>query len=76
MADRFDAVLIGAGHNTLACALQLARKGWRVGLFEAAPVAGGAVRSCCNSASAATSSSPVACSARRADSPSCSAACR
>ena len=44
MADRFDAVLIGAGHNTLACALQLARKGWRVGLFEAAPVAGGAVK--------------------------------
>ena len=44
MADRFDAVLIGAGHNTLACALQLARKGWRVGLFEAAPMAGGAVK--------------------------------
>ena len=44
MADRFYAVLIGAGHNTLACALQLARKGWRVGLFEAAPVAGGAVK--------------------------------
>jgi phytoene dehydrogenase-like protein len=44
MADRFDAVLIGAGHNTLACALQLARKGWRVGLFEAASVAGGAVK--------------------------------
>lgn len=44
MPDTFDAVLIGAGHNTLACALQLARKGWRVGLFEQAPVAGGAVK--------------------------------
>ena len=44
MADTFDAVLIGAGHNTLACALQLARQGWRVGVFEQAPVAGGAVK--------------------------------
>lgn len=44
MMDTFDAVLIGAGHNTLACALQLARKGWRVGVFEQAAVAGGAVK--------------------------------
>ncbi len=44
MPDSYDAVLIGAGHNTLACALQLAKKGWRVGVFEAAPVAGGAVK--------------------------------
>ncbi len=44
MADTFDAVLIGAGHNTLACALQLARKGWRVGLFEQAATPGGAVK--------------------------------
>lgn len=44
MRDTFDAVLIGAGHNSLACALQLARKGWRVGIFEAAPTAGGAVK--------------------------------
>lgn len=44
MPDTFDAVLIGAGHNTLACALQLAKKGWRVGLFEQAPIAGGAVK--------------------------------
>lgn len=44
MSDTFDAVLIGAGHNTLACALQLARKGWRVGVFEQASVAGGAVK--------------------------------
>ena len=40
----FDAVLIGAGHNTLAAALHLAARGWRVGVFEQAPVAGGAVK--------------------------------
>ena len=44
MPDTFDAVFIGAGHNALACALHLAKKGWRVGLFEQAPVAGGAVK--------------------------------
>ena len=44
MSNDFDAVLIGAGHNTLACALQLAQKGWRVGVFEQAAVAGGAVK--------------------------------
>ncbi len=44
MTDPFDAVLIGAGHNTLACALQLARKGWRVGVFEQAATPGGAVK--------------------------------
>jgi phytoene dehydrogenase-like protein len=40
----YDAILIGAGHNCLACALHLATKGWRVGVFEQAPVAGGAVK--------------------------------
>ncbi|PLL11155.1 dehydrogenase [Tabrizicola sp. TH137] len=44
MADTFDAVLIGAGHNTLAAALHLSAKGWRVGVFEQASVAGGAVK--------------------------------
>ena len=44
MADGFDAVLIGAGHNTLAAALHLAAKGWRVGVFEQATVPGGAVK--------------------------------
>lgn len=44
MADTFDAVFVGAGHNTLACALHLAARGWRVGLFEQAAVAGGAVK--------------------------------
>ncbi|RGP36539.1 phytoene desaturase family protein [Pseudotabrizicola alkalilacus] len=44
MAGEFDAVLIGAGHNTLAAALHLAAKGWRVAVFEQAAVAGGAVK--------------------------------
>jgi phytoene dehydrogenase-like protein len=44
MAKGFDAVLIGAGHNTLAAALHLSARGWRVGVFEQAPVAGGAVK--------------------------------
>jgi len=44
MANQFDAVLIGAGHNTLAAALHLSAKGWRVGVFEQAAVAGGAVK--------------------------------
>jgi phytoene dehydrogenase-like protein len=44
MAGEFDAVLIGAGHNTLAAALHLAAKGWRVGVFEQAEVPGGAVK--------------------------------
>jgi len=44
MSNDFFAVLIGAGHNTLACALQQAKKVWRVGVFEQAAVAGGAVK--------------------------------
>lgn len=44
MANDVDAVLIGAGHNTLAAALHLSAKGWKVGVFEQAPVAGGAVK--------------------------------
>ncbi len=40
----YDAVLIGAGHNGLACAAHLARRGWKVGLFEAADRPGGAVK--------------------------------
>ena len=45
MTTKFDAVLIGAGHNTLAAALHLAAKGWRVGVFEQSATAGGAVKS-------------------------------
>ncbi|WP_135450271.1 phytoene desaturase family protein [Tabrizicola caldifontis] len=44
MANDFDAVLIGAGHNTLAAALHLSARGWKVGVFEQAGVAGGAVK--------------------------------
>jgi phytoene dehydrogenase-like protein len=40
-----DAVLVGAGHNALACALHLASRGWRVAVVEGAPEPGGAVRS-------------------------------
>lgn len=39
-----DAVIIGSGHNSLTCAAHLAAKGWRVGIFEQAPTAGGAVK--------------------------------
>ena len=44
MADHYDAVLIGAGHNSLAAALHLSARGWRVAVFERAPVAGGAIK--------------------------------
>ncbi len=45
MSDSFDAAIIGAGHNALALALHLSAKGWRVGVFEQAATAGGAVKS-------------------------------
>jgi phytoene dehydrogenase-like protein len=44
VADSFDAVIIGAGPNGLAAAIHLARRGWRVGVFEAKGEAGGAVK--------------------------------
>ena len=44
MAKGFDAVLVGAGVNTLAAALHLSAMGWRVGVFEQASVPGGAVK--------------------------------
>lgn len=44
MDDTFDAVLIGAGHNALACAVHLSARGWKVAVFESAPMPGGAVR--------------------------------
>ena len=37
-------MLIGAGHNTLAAALHLSAKGWKVGVFEQSAAAGGAVK--------------------------------
>ena len=45
MAQDFDAAFVGSGLNALACALHLASKGWRVGVFEQAPELGGAVKS-------------------------------
>ncbi|NBZ86374.1 phytoene desaturase family protein [Stagnihabitans tardus] len=44
MANQFDAVLIGAGVNSLACALHLSAKGWKVAVYEGAAVPGGAVK--------------------------------
>ena len=40
-----DAIIIGGGHNSLACASHLAVKGWKVLVLEKAEVAGGAVKS-------------------------------
>lgn len=40
----YDAVIIGAGHNGLACAAHLGKRGWRVGVFEGAEQPGGAVK--------------------------------
>ena len=40
----YDAVIIGAGHNGLACAAHLARRGWTVCVFEGAERPGGAVK--------------------------------
>lgn len=39
-----DAIFIGAGHNSLACAAHLAVKGWSVAVFEQATTPGGAVK--------------------------------
>ncbi len=44
-ATDVDAVLIGAGHNSLACACHLAARGWKVGVYEQAATPGGAVKS-------------------------------
>ena len=44
MSETLDAVIIGSGHNSLACACHLAKRGWRVGVFEQATAPGGAVK--------------------------------
>ncbi|KPQ08404.1 MAG: all-trans-retinol 13,14-reductase [Rhodobacteraceae bacterium HLUCCA12] len=44
MTQVVDAVFVGAGHNSLACAIHLAAKGWSVSVVEQAEEAGGAVR--------------------------------
>ncbi len=40
----YDAIIVGSGHNGLACAVHLAKQGWKVGVFERNKVAGGAVQ--------------------------------
>ncbi|MCM2562871.1 NAD(P)/FAD-dependent oxidoreductase [Lutimaribacter sp. EGI FJ00015] len=45
MSDKTDAIVIGAGHNSLACAAHLSAKGWSVRVLEQAGVPGGAVKS-------------------------------
>ena len=42
MSQKFDVVMIGAGHNGLTTAAYLAKKGLTVGVFEARGVIGGA----------------------------------
>jgi phytoene dehydrogenase-like protein len=44
MHSRPDVVIVGAGHNGLIAAIVLARAGLAVTVFEANPIAGGAVR--------------------------------
>jgi len=44
MAEAPDAILIGAGHNALACACHLAARGWKVAVYEQAAEPGGAVK--------------------------------
>ena len=44
MTIKPDAVIIGAGHNSLACACHLASRGWKVALYEQASKPGGAVK--------------------------------
>ena len=41
-AGAFDAVILGAGHNGLACACYLAQAGLKVGVFERRAIVGGA----------------------------------
>ena len=41
MADQFDAIIIGAGHNGLVAGFYLARAGLRVCLLERLDIVGG-----------------------------------
>ncbi|RWD63769.1 MAG: NAD(P)/FAD-dependent oxidoreductase [Mesorhizobium sp.] len=42
--SEFDAIFVGAGHNSLACAAHLSLKGWKTAVFERSQAIGGAVR--------------------------------
>lgn len=44
MTQDVDAILIGAGHNSLACACHLAARGWKVAVYEQNAEPGGAVK--------------------------------
>ncbi|APE45126.1 dehydrogenase [Sulfitobacter alexandrii] len=44
MAQNPDAIFIGSGHNSLACACHLAARGWKVAIFEQNAEPGGAVK--------------------------------
>ena len=43
--ERYDAVVVGAGHNGLVCALYLCRAGWKTLVLERNEKVGGAVQS-------------------------------
>ena len=43
-SNQHDAIIIGSGHNSLACALYLLRAGWSVRILERADLPGGAVK--------------------------------
>jgi phytoene dehydrogenase-like protein len=45
MSNRYDAIVVGAGPNGLAAAIELAKKGKRVCVYEANDVIGGGARS-------------------------------
>ena len=40
-----DAIIVGSGHNSLACDSHMVAKGWTVLILEKAEIAGGAVKS-------------------------------
>lgn len=44
MSTNPDAIIIGAGHNSLACACHLAKRGWKVEVYEQNRDPGGAVK--------------------------------